>query len=95
MDSEKPPARRSRLLTGCTVLVALPVLYLAAFGPFCYLYARAGIEDERPLAVYFPLRSLADGSPTTRRWFFAYANWGFALGERHRQKVDEKRSAQP
>jgi len=62
------------------------VLYLASFGPFCYLFARADIQDERILSLYYPLRGLADRSPTARRWFFSYANWCFALGERHRLK---------
>jgi len=63
MDSAKPRSLRSRLLTGFAGLVALPVLYLASFGPFCYLFARADIQDERILSLYYPLRGLADRSP--------------------------------
>ena len=95
MDPANPPSLRHRLLTGLAVLVALPVLYLVSFGPFCYVFARTDTKEESFLVIYFPLRSLADRSPTTRRWFFNYANWCFALGERHRDKAEKTPSEEP
>ena len=89
MDPANPPTLRSRLLTGCVGLLAVPVLYFAGFGPFYYVYARAGIQNESLLALYFPLLTVADRSPTTRRWFFTYANWFLTRGERHRAKAGD------
>ena len=65
------------------VLLLLPVLYVASFGPAGAMYSRGQIS-ERFIGLYRPVEWLATRNQTTVNWTFKYLNWWDRhwLGER-------------
>jgi len=65
-------------------MVGLPVLYVASFGPACWICSRLRVRDPRvrfvavPMA-YYPVGSASFNGPLERP-FERYARWGMAQG---------------
>jgi hypothetical protein len=76
------------IVCAVTVLVVLPMLYVASFGPACWLVRRQGLSAGVPTAVYRPLVRLActdhGMAGRTLRWLVRRAEHGefglFAMG---------------
>jgi hypothetical protein len=66
------------------VVVGLPVLYVASFGPACWICSRLRVRDRHvrfvavPMA-YYPVGSACFYGPLNRP-FERYARWGMAQG---------------
>ena len=80
MDSAKPHSLRSRLLTGCAVLLALPVLYLLSTGPVVYVVARYGLNGPRAGTYFRPLEWAFTNTPLQRP-LDEYLEWWWHSGE--------------
>ena len=90
MDEEKPHSLRSRLLIACAGLVVLLVLYVATFGPYCYVLARFNIGDSRADIIYEPVYWLKGRSPIFNDLVEPYGHWSIDLGLSHRIEAQEK-----
>ena len=64
-------SRRFRLAVG--VLIAIPVLYVASFGPACWISSRTGTGSGAVSVVYQPMLRLC-----MRDTYFAAASWWYA-----------------
>lgn len=69
--------------SGAVVLVLVPVLYVASFGPACWAVDRDWLPVERTAMLYRPLLLLSADSPVaTSLWWYATIGCAHGLGPR-------------
>jgi hypothetical protein len=55
------------------VLIGVPVLYVASFGPAAAFLSEGYLHPVAFEVIYMPLRVIADASPTVEEWLYEYS----------------------
>jgi len=79
MTSRKHPS--VALWITVALLVVVPVLYIASFGPACWISERNGIGERAVSKVFWPIVWVAETNPRATKVVLWYASLGVTSGD--------------